>query len=185
MPFISEEIYKNLTDDNSVHLTDYPLGDKSLLDDWLVKDMIVVRKIAEIAHAKRKEAGIRLRQPLQSITYKLSKQLDSEIEKILAEELNIKAVEYQKSSSSEPKVELDTRITRQLAQEGEARELIRQVQQLRKEQNLTLADKTRIEAPNWPKAYEGMILLGTASVKISRGDKLKVKNKANENSSLH
>lgn len=184
-PFIAEEIYKNLTFEESVHLTSFPEGDKTLFNEKLISDMSLVRKIAEAGHAKRKEAGIKLRQPLAASSYKLPDQLDKDLEQILAAELNVKAVEYKKSSKKEPEVTLDTRITRQLAQEGEARELIRQVQQLRKEQNLTLADKTSIEAPNWPKAYEGMILLGTSSVKISQGDELKVKKKENENSFVH
>ncbi len=46
-PFIAEELYKNLTDEESVHLADYPLGDKSLLDLQLMADMVLVRKIVE------------------------------------------------------------------------------------------------------------------------------------------
>ncbi|MEK6808108.1 MAG: class I tRNA ligase family protein, partial [Nanoarchaeota archaeon] len=184
-PFIAEEIYKNLTSDESVHLTSFPEGDKSLLDDQLIQDMTKVRKIVEGGHAKRKDANLRLRQPLSSLVYSSNKELDKDLEQILAAELNVKAVEYEKSSKKEPEVELDTKITQDLAQEGEARELIRQIQQLRKEQDLTLADKTAVETPAWPKAYESMILSGTASITISKGSELKVKKVENENSSLH
>lgn len=174
MPFISEEIYKNLTGEDSVHLQDYPLGDKSLLNNQLVKDMVVVRKIAETAHAKRKEVGIKLRQPLAGLTYQLSQRLGNDLEQILAEELNVKKIAYRKSSIRDPKVILDTKITPRLREEGEARELIRGIQQARKEMGLTLADKTTIEAPSWPKAYEKQITRGTASIAISAGPKLKV-----------
>ena len=57
MPYISEEMYKNLTDDVSVHLADYPQGDKSLLDDKLISEMKIVRQIVEQGHSVRKEAA--------------------------------------------------------------------------------------------------------------------------------
>src|SRR5258708_24946410 len=85
MPFISEEMYRNLTEDESVHLTDYPLGDKSLLNEKLVADMKKVREIVELGHAKRKEAEIKLRQPLGSVTYTISDKLDSALEQIIAD----------------------------------------------------------------------------------------------------
>ena len=174
IPFITEEMYRNLTDDESVHLTDYPEGDKSLLNAELIADMIIVRKLAEITHSQRKEAGIKLRQPLGTLTYEYSEKLSEDLEKLLAEEVNVKRIEYQKSSSDEVSVKLDTKITPDLAEEGEAREFMRNVQQMRKEANLTLEDKTRIEAPSWPVRFEKEILAGTASLEIVKGSELKV-----------
>ncbi|MBI3103792.1 isoleucine--tRNA ligase [Candidatus Daviesbacteria bacterium] len=173
-PFIAEEIFRNLTGEDSVHLQDFPQGDKGYLDEKLIKDMRVVREIAEKGHAKRKEANIKLRQPLASVTYKLADRLGGVLEQILADELNVKTVEYQKSSKTEAEVKLDTKITPFLAEEGEMRDLIRQIQQLRKEQNLTLTDKTEILAPSWPKAFEGQILAQTSSVAITKGNELKI-----------
>ena len=69
---------------------------------------------------------------------------------------------------------MDTNITQELKEEGVARDLMRQIQQLRKEQNLTLADKTNIFAPGWPKSYEQLILKGTASASITLADQLKI-----------
>ncbi len=174
MPFISETIYKNLTNEESVHLQDFPEVQKELIDEELIEDMTVVRKIAEAAHAKRKEAGVKLRQPLASLAYKTTVKLSSELEEILAKEANVKKIEYQKSSATEPQVSLDTKITQDLQEEGEVRDLIRQIQQLRKEQNLTLADKTKIIVPAWPKTFENQILKGTASVSIEKGPELKI-----------
>lgn len=173
MPFISDAMYRNLTGERSVHLEDYPLGDQSLLDSGLVKRMALVREIAELAHHKRKEAAVKLRQPLLSLTYKSAQRL-ADLEAILAEELNVKKIEYKKCANGKIEVELDTKITPKLAKEGEVRDLIRQIQQLRKVQNLTLADQTRIIAPNWPKGFEKQILSGTASVSITRGDQLRI-----------
>ncbi|MFH1535631.1 MAG: isoleucine--tRNA ligase [Patescibacteria group bacterium] len=174
MPFISEEIYRNLTGKQSVHLEDYPTVSETKPDEKLIKDMMQIRKIAEIAHAKRKEAGIRLRQPLGSLVYKLDQKLDQELEQILADETNVKKIEHQKSSKAEPEVILDTKITQSLKEEGEVRDLIRQIQQERKAMGLTLKDKTKIIAPSWPKAYEKVILQNTASVSLEKGPEFKV-----------
>ncbi len=172
LPFIAEEIFKNLTGEESVHLQNFPQGDKGLLDEKLIRDMEVIREIAEKAHAKRKEEGIKLRQPLAKITYLRTEKLDNELEQILAEELNVKKVEFK--AGKDLGVELDTKITKELKEEGEARDLMRQVAQLRKMQNLTLTDKTKIFMPSWPKSFEDMILKGTASISISEAHELKV-----------
>src|SRR5260221_182304 len=111
MPFISETMYQNLTDDISVHLADYPLGDKMLLNEQLITNMKLVRQVVELGHASRKEAQIKLRQPLAKLTYHLPTPLNADLEQIIAEELNVKSVEHIKSSALEPQVKLDTKIT--------------------------------------------------------------------------
>lgn len=174
VPFIAEEIYRNLTKEESVHLAAYPQGDEALHDPHLIEDMKLLRDIVEISHAKRKEANVKLRQPLASLSYCGVKKLDADLEKILADEINVKAVKHDNLSKEVMAVELDINITPELAEEGEARELIRQIQQQRKMQNLTLADKTKIEVASWPKTYEDYILKSTASVSIQEGSELKV-----------
>ncbi|QQG43419.1 MAG: isoleucine--tRNA ligase [Candidatus Daviesbacteria bacterium] len=174
IPFLSEEIYRNLTGKQSVHLSDWPEFREKLLDNGLEKAMKLVRKISEAGLAKRKEENIKLKQPLGYLTYESTEKLSTDLEQILADELNVKKVEYQKISSADPKIILDTNITPELAQEGEARELIRQIQQLRKEQGLTLADKTKVVVPKWPQDFEEQILKATSSISINEGPELKV-----------
>lgn len=173
-PFLAEEIYRNLTGKQSVHLTDYPEAGKNEIDKQLLEQMSLVRQVVEQGHAKRKEVGIKLRQPLASASYNLKVKLNDDLEKIIAEELNVKAVEYKKASKEEFSVQLNTNLTPVLKEEGRVRELIRQIQQLRKDNNLTFEDKTRIEAPEWPKNFEAQILKSTTSVSISKGAQLKV-----------
>lgn len=160
MPFISEEMFKNLTGEESVHLQDYPLGDKKLLDEKLIKDMLVVRKIAEIGHAKRKEANIKLRQPLPIFTYYYTQNLSNDLEQIIADELNVKKIEYRKISTTQKmKGDLDTTMTSQLQEQGEVRELIRQIQSLRKKKGLTLNDQIEIKSPIIPKSKDTVELI--------------------------
>ncbi len=173
-PFITEEMYKNLTGDESVHLTDYPTGDKALLDEELNIQMAIARKIVEAGLAKRKEANIKLRQPLSKMKYLSDVTLSKELEQVILDELNLKNIEFKKSSYEDIGVELDTKITPILAAEGEARDLMRQIQSIRKDLNLTLSDKTKITAPSWPKDFEQQILQATASVSITKGETLSV-----------
>lgn len=179
LPFISEEIYGNLTSEASVHLVDYPLGDKSLLDEELIKDMKIVREIVEMGHSKRKEAEIKLRQPLSKIMYSYNRQLSQGLEKIIAEELNVKEVVYGKPATPETEavglsVTLDTGLTPELKDEGWARDFMRNVQIKRKEENFNLNDKSIIYAPEWPEKFESMILDGTASTKIVKSEEFKI-----------
>jgi isoleucyl-tRNA synthetase len=174
MPFITEEIYLNLGFDSSVHLSDYPKGDKSFLDERLVEDMKVVRAVVEKGHALRKDAQLKLRQPLSKITYFFKERLSEELEQIIADELNVKSVAFKQTKNEEISVELDTKITPELKSEGEARDIIRQIQSLRKENNLTLKDKIEIFLPAWPKEFEEMILKSTAAVKINQSEQVTI-----------
>lgn len=172
-PFISEEIFRNLTGGESVHLEEFPKGDKSLIDDQLLWDMDKVRQIVELGHAKRKESAIKLRQPLAKIVYKLNAKLPEELEKIISEELNVKKTEYAKGIIN-PEIELDTNITDNLAKEGEAREIIRNVQKLRKEQGLTLNDSINLTLPGWPEEFEDLIKKLTHSISLLKGEEIKI-----------
>ncbi len=72
-PFTSEEMYQNLVvalDDAaplSVHLTDFPLADLSLLDDTLEERMAVVRDLASLGRSARQNVGLKVRQPLAKL----------------------------------------------------------------------------------------------------------------------
>lgn len=177
MPFISESIFRNLTGEESVHLQNFPAGDRSFLDEKLMKDMDLVRQLVEVGHSQRKEAGIKLRQPLQKFTYSLGSQLPKDLEQVLTDELNVKEVEY-KQSSGEGKLDgsIDTNITQYLQAEGEARELIRQIQSLRKEQGLTLLDKVRVTIPNKPSDEDltKLILKQTNAVELVDGTEIEI-----------
>ncbi len=158
IPFVSEEIYRNLTSEESVHLADWPDADESLIDENLEEEMSFARQIVEVAHAKRKEAGMKVRQPLKKITYTSSKKLNSEIEKIIADELNVKEVVYEKSEvkatdESGFKVNLDTHLTPELEAEGEFRDLIRKIQDERKKLGTGLNERIDVFLPAWPESF--------------------------------
>ncbi len=144
-PFVSEEIFRNLSGNVSVHLEDYPKADKRLIDEDLTEQMIRVRKIVELALFARNQAKIRIRQPLQSLRYH-SARLDEELEAIIADELNIKEIINDPKQKDE--IVLDTDLTEDLMMEGEAREIVRQIQQKRKEAGFSVDDRISLNFNN-------------------------------------
>ncbi|MBI3114720.1 MAG: class I tRNA ligase family protein, partial [Candidatus Harrisonbacteria bacterium] len=135
-PFFSESLYLSLcqkSDVNcqtSVHLTDWPKADAKLSDDALLAAMDEVRRLASIGLAKRAEAGIKVRQPLQKLKVKSEKLKVLEgLTDILKDEVNVKEVVVDVKMKDE--AELDTTITTELRNEGFFRELTRMVQDLR------------------------------------------------------
>ncbi len=141
-PFVSEEIYKNLTGETSVHLAEYPRANKEKIDLDLSNEMIQTRKVVELGLSARATAKIKVRQPLQSVTYH-GLRLNSELEEIVADEVNTKQVKYAKDNTSS--VEIDTNITEELRLEGFAREIIRGIQSLRKELDFQIDDRITLE----------------------------------------
>ena len=90
MPFISEHIYKELTWNKSVHLTDFPTFDSKSINEKLNNDTDKIQKIITLWLAWRANNKIRVRQPLRSIT--ITDNLEEYYINIIKEELNIKEV---------------------------------------------------------------------------------------------
>ena len=232
MPFLSEEMYRNLTGEESVHLADYPKparktetrvteGALRPSSGRLQEEMFLAKTIVSLGLAARAKAKIKVRQPLSKIQIALGDQydptlLDDEIE-IIKEELNVKSVDLIKEPKElatviakpnakllGPKygkdvqkiiveaksgkftkldngnikvldfeltpeemeiaylgkpgfnveteagilVALDTKITPELEQEGVARDLIRQIQELRKAADYNVNDRIKVALIN-------------------------------------
>lgn len=137
-PFIAEEIYKNLANEESVHLANFPEAQGNLIDSNLIAEMSRARKIVEQGLAKRAEAKIRVRQPLGSLSYH-GKKLDKELESIIADEVNVKKVVNDEKAKEG--IVLDTKITADLIAGGQEREMIRAIQSLRKKADFEVDDR--------------------------------------------
>lgn len=140
IPFLSEQIYQKINKKKkeaqvSVHLDKWPKASKKDMDSNLNERMAQVRQIVTGALAERAKAGIKVRQPLLSIQIK-EKNLsqDKELLNLIKEEINVKNISFG------DKMELDTKITEELAQEGMVREVVRNIQQMRKEAGFTPED---------------------------------------------
>jgi isoleucyl-tRNA synthetase len=140
-PFISEEIYRNLTDEESVHLCDFPVADKDLINEKLNEEMAIAREIVKKGLELRAREGIKVRQPLNKFSI-FNFQFSGEILDIIKEELNVKEV----ISDQEDKeaIVLDSKITLELKLEGQMRELIRHIQQARKEADFQIDDRIEV-----------------------------------------
>jgi len=142
VPFLSEEMFRNLTKNDSVHLSDWPQEEDSLVDPDIESKMVVVREIVEAGHAARKEKQIPVRQPLASMTVITGfKVFDSDYLELIKEELNLKEIIWNDKDGEHMSVELDTEITPELKEEADVRELIRKIQQQRKEMNARIDQK--------------------------------------------
>ncbi len=136
-PFIAETLYKKTCGNLlSVHLEDWPENEKISGD--LLREMDLARKIASLGLEARAKAGIAVRQPLGALTV-IGGKLSDELREILKDELNIKEISFAKGEMLS--VELSTEITPELRLEGLKRELVRNINALRKEAGLTIADR--------------------------------------------
>ena len=143
VPFLSEELYLLLTGGESVHLGDWPEAEK--YDDSVINNMNFAREIINEGLRQRAEAGIKARQPLAFVSVSDSNQmLNDELKEIIAEELNVKKVKLNTTSSSLVAV-MDLKITKELKKEGLAREIIRNVQNLRKKSGLSVDDRIKLQ----------------------------------------
>jgi isoleucyl-tRNA synthetase len=66
-PFLSEEIYRKLTGELSVHLSYYPTANRELIDPELEETMDLVRDLVTLGRASRESARIKVRQPIGKV----------------------------------------------------------------------------------------------------------------------
>ncbi len=224
MPFVSEEIYRNLTSEESVHLSKYPSAKKAEASR-LSEEIFMAKTVVSLGLAARAKTKIKVRQPLSKVQIALGDQYDSKLLNdqmdIIKEELNVKEVELIKNPSDlatviakpnakllGPKygkdvqkiimeaksgnferlkngnlkvldfellpeemeiaylgkdgadveteegilVALDTKITPELEQEGLARDLVRQIQDLRKAADYKVNDRIQVALVNADKS---------------------------------
>lgn len=95
VPFLSEEIYTNLTGEYSVHTSDFPEYDETLVDNLLEEKMDLVRELISIGRNAREENKIKVRQPLSEILIDgKNKLLIGNLTDLIKEELNVKKVTF-------------------------------------------------------------------------------------------
>ncbi len=147
MPFMAENLWQKVTgynftaENKSVHLEAWSeISALTEAEQEVLDKMSLVRKIVELGLAKRDEAGIKIRQMLGFIIVKSKETLTDEYLELIKDELNIQGVNWEAGESDYPELTLDTEITPELKKEGIKRELVRLINNLRKDLNLTLSD---------------------------------------------
>ncbi|QZY53794.1 isoleucine--tRNA ligase [Crassaminicella profunda] len=96
-PFLSEEIYKKLTGESSVHLAYYPQVDEALINERVEERMDLVRDLVGLGRAAREASKIKVRQPVREIMIDGKyESLISDLIPLIKEELNVKEVVFEK-----------------------------------------------------------------------------------------
>ena len=157
-PFMADEIWDNAVRSvrpdapDSVHLADWPSHDEALIDEALRGSMAAARRAVGLGLQARESAKLKVRQPLaRAVLSGAGAEEALRHAAIVAEELNVKTVElaaeppagdgYVQATDGTMTVSLDTVLTPELKGEGNARELVRGIQNLRKKSGLAVADR--------------------------------------------
>ncbi|AWA42918.1 isoleucine--tRNA ligase [Trueperella pyogenes] len=99
LPLVAEEIWRGLTGERSVHMTDWPNWPAHVVDEGLVQVMDEVRDVVSHAHSLRKANSLRVRQPLRSLTVVTGLDL-APFASLIASEVNVKEVKIQTAEES-------------------------------------------------------------------------------------
>ena len=95
-PFISEEIYRNLTNEESVHLAKFPTYNENLINEDIEKRMDLVRNLISLGRNVREEEKIKVRQPISEVILDgKNKEILKGLEELIKEELNVKNIIFE------------------------------------------------------------------------------------------
>ena len=159
-PFLAEELYRKLTSGESVHLLDWPKTGH--LNELVIDEMTKVREIVNLGLAQRAEAGIKVRQPLLSISVAGHLNNEDVYGEIIKEEVNVKEVRW---GASGRLVAIDTVISPELKREGMMREIVRNVQSARKTAELQVDDRIVLRLTTDDKDLERAITEHASTIK--------------------
>jgi len=103
LPFVTETMYQNLVRScfdgayESVHHTDWPLADEAVIDDALIYQMDLARRVASLGLSARSNAGLKVRQPLSAVLVHVSEgqaELSDALVAVVSDELNVKTFKF-------------------------------------------------------------------------------------------
>ncbi|OGG47330.1 hypothetical protein A2671_01455 [Candidatus Kaiserbacteria bacterium RIFCSPHIGHO2_01_FULL_49_13] len=148
VPFIAEHIYQNVRDADdpeSVHLVDWPMiPEVTATEETLLDAMAEVRAIVSRALEARAAAGLKVRQPLPRLTLKVSKlAFEQDLLALIEDEVNVKEVVFDDHISGD--LVLDTAVSDELREEGAIRDLLRYLQDRRKQKGLAPGERVALE----------------------------------------
>ncbi len=97
-PYISDDIYRKLTGEKSVHLADFPKYDENLINEEVEEKMDLVRDICSLGRDARESVNIKVRQPINEVILdKKVKDIIGDLDSVVKEELNVKNITYKEN----------------------------------------------------------------------------------------
>ena len=132
MPFFAEQLFQGVKaedDAESVHLTSWP--EEKVIDAEVLEQMITTRSVVSAVLEARVKAQVKVRQPIAEVS---GPELGGEMQQVVLDEVNAK--QYTVSDT----VSIDAVINPELQAEGDSRDFIRAVQDLRKKAGLEAND---------------------------------------------
>ncbi|MCL4360101.1 isoleucine--tRNA ligase [Patescibacteria group bacterium] len=150
VPFVSDEIYRNLTGKISVHLSDWPEADTGLVDTALEHAMSDGRQVTSALLAFRKQANVKVRVPFLRLGYRGPRQVHPEILRVVSAEANVNILEYEGANNEATEVYSaggQTDVGNQDIEAGKTRDLVREIQKLRKDKGCKIDERIRLEVP--------------------------------------
>ncbi|HEY5588994.1 MAG TPA: class I tRNA ligase family protein [Candidatus Paceibacterota bacterium] len=184
MPFVSETVWSKLKsplDAESVHLTDFFFEmDIKDINFTVIDEMQIVRDVVTLGLQARQKAGIPVRQPLGELRI-TNYELRKEYNEIIKDELNIKEIILEKGE--EQNVVIDTNITEDLKKEGQYRELLRAIQDIRKKNGLNPSDviiltiNTNVDGQELINKFKQELMKSTSAkeIQIKENDGVEIK----------
>ncbi|MCQ2085987.1 MAG: isoleucine--tRNA ligase [archaeon] len=159
-PYIAEEIYQHMGGKlDTIHMEDWPVRNESYISEDIEYGMSVIRELAEIIASERAKVGSKLRWPLKQI-YVIGKDKGSidaikMFEGVLRQQCNVKKIVYTIAENvpvektmcvySGGQIAIDFDITPDVEAEGHAREIIRRIQQMRKDMKFDVEQFVDVE----------------------------------------
>jgi isoleucyl-tRNA synthetase len=178
MPFFAEELYQNLVvtidknNQESVHLTDFPEVKNEYRKSNLETEISLTRELISLGLSARKASQLKVRQPLQTgIIQGLTEDEIKVVQKyksIFQEELNIRDFVFihkdktlesnwigdlTEDEQNKYRFFVDTRLSKELIDEGLVRELVHKIQNLRKNAGFDVVDRIELYFETTPKLH--------------------------------
>lgn len=157
VPFVTERVYRSLGSEGqpaSVHLQDYFKPQDDLINSGLEEEMARVRQVVRLALQARAKAGLKVRQPLAELRVQGSALKNRDLNELISQEINVRQVVFVEKLKKETgwvqaeegdlKLSIDTRLTDDLREEGQIREVVRAIKNLRKKTGLKPADSATV-----------------------------------------
>ena len=174
-PFLADHIYKKLSNHTeSVHLEDWPKMKTKLINTELENQMSELREFVAEGLALRKNKNLKVRQPLASATLKKNTVFEKELTQLLIDELNVKRVLY--NADQVESTTIDEALTLDLIMEGTAREIVRSIQDMRKESGCRVDDRVYCywesdsqEVADTISRFSDYIISGASLEKLEKG----------------